>query len=122
MPRDAVAVTALASNAGTAEPAGTTITPANGANIANIGDASRIVVRVTNTNGTQRTVTFKAGANPPAVRSGIGDLAVTVPASTGVRLIVLETARFLKADGSIDVDFETSMAGVIQVLQIPKAV
>lgn len=122
MPRDAVVVTDLAANAGVAEPAGTTIAPANGANIADIGDTGRIVIRVTNTNGTERTVTIKAGANPPAVREGIGDLAVAVPATTGVRYITIESARFLQADGSINVDFETSMAGVIQVLRTPKAV
>lgn len=122
MPRDAVTVTDLAANAGTSEPAGTTITPANGANIANFGEGDSVVVRVTNTNGTDRTVTIKAGVNPPAVREGLGDLAVVVPASTGVKYLVLETARFCKADGSIDVDFETSMAGKICALRIPKAV
>jgi hypothetical protein len=122
MARDAVAITPLASGAGTTNPAGTAITPANGANIPNTGDTSRLVVRVTNTNGTQRTVTFKAGASPPAVRSGLGDLAVVVPATTGDKLVVLESARFAKADGSIDVDFEASMAGVISAVRIPKGV
>ena len=120
MPRDAVAITDLASGAGTTQPAGTAIAPANGANIAGVKDTSRLVVRVTNTNGTQRTVTFKAGANPPAVRAGVGDLAVVVPATTGDKLVVLESARFVKADGSIDVDFEASMAGIISVVRVPK--
>lgn len=122
MARDAVAVTALAANAGVTQPAGTAIAPANGANIPNVGNTGRLVIRVTNTNGTQRTVTFKAGPNPPSVREGLGDLAVVVPATTGDKLITLESARFVKADGSIDVDFEASMAGVISVVRIPKAV
>ena len=122
MARDAVTVTDLVSGAGTTNPAGTTITPANGANIAGVKDSSRVVVRVTNTNGTNRVVTFKAGDNPPAVRKGLGDLAVTVPATTGDKLIVLESARFVKADGSIDVDFGASMAGVISAVRIPREV
>lgn len=122
MPRDAVVITPLTSGAGTTNPAGTAITPGNGANIPNVGDTSRLVVRVTNTNGTQRTVTFKAGANPPAARQGLGDLAVVVPATIGDKLIMLESARFAKADGSIDVDFEAAMAGVVSAVRIPKAV
>ena len=122
MARDAVTVTDLVSGAGTTNPAGTTINTTNNANIAGIKDSSRVVVRVTNTNGTDRVVTFQAGANPPAVRKGLGDLAVTVPATTGDKLIVLESARFVKADGSIDVDFGASMAGVISAVRIPREV
>lgn len=120
MPRDAVTITSLSSGTAVAPPAGTTIVPANGANIAAVGDTSRLLIRVTNTNGTQRTVTFKAGDNPPALRSGLGDLAVVVPATTGERLVVLESARFVQSDGSIDVDFEASMAGVVSAVRLPK--
>lgn len=120
MPRDAVTITSLTSGTAVAQPAGTTITPANGANIPNVGDSSRVLIRVTNTNGSDRVVTFKAGTNPPALRAGVGDLAVTVPATTGERLVVLESARFVKADGSIDVDFGASMAGIISAVRLPK--
>lgn len=122
MARDAVAITALSANAGVANPAGTTINVTNGANIAGVGDTSRLIVRVTNTDASDRVVTFKAGANPPAVRTGLGDLAVTVAATSGDQLIVLESARFVKADGSIDVDFAASFAGKISALRQPKAV
>lgn len=121
MPRDAVAITDVPANAGTAQPAGTAIAPANGANIAGAKDTSRLLVRVTNTNASPRTVTFKAGTgNPPAARKGIGDLAVQLPATTGDRLFLLESARFVKSDGSIDVDFEASMAGIISAVRLPK--
>lgn len=120
MARDAVAITALTSGAGTAQPAGTAITPANGANIAAVGDASRLVVRVTNTAAANKDVTFKAGGNPPALRSGLGDLTVTVPATTGDSLVVLESARFVKADGSIDVDFAAGHTGVLSAVRLPK--
>ena len=121
MARDAVTVTALTSNAINTNPAGTSINPTNGANIAGVGNTNRLLVRVTNTNGTNRVVTFKAGANPPAARKGLGDLAITVPATTGDVLVVLESSRFVKADGSIDVDFGASMAGIISAVRLPKA-
>lgn len=122
MARDAVSVTDLTSGAGTTTPAGVAISPTNGANITAVKDTNRVVVRVTNTNGTDRVVTFKAGANPPAIRKGLGDLALTVPATTGDVLVVLESARFVKADGSIDVDFGASMAGKISAVRIPREV
>lgn len=122
MPRDAVAITDLSANAGVSAPAGTAISPTNGANLANYGDGDRVVVRVTNTNGTDRTVTVKEGVNPPSVRAGLGDLAVVVPATSGVKYLVLETARFQQADGSINIDFEASMAGNISAIRTPKAV
>ena len=121
MPRDVVAVTALASGAATATPAGVTINTTNGATLAAIGDGSRVVVRVTNTHTSDHIITFKAGVNPPALRRGLGDLAETVVKETDV-LFVLETARFAQADGTILVDYATGFTGKISVLKIPKAV
>lgn len=119
MARDAVTVSALTQNALNTNPAGTSISPTNGANIAGPLD-SRILVRITNTNGTNRVATFKAGADRPAGRSSLGDLAITVPATTGDVLVPIETARFLQTDGSINVDFGASMAGIISVVRVPK--
>src|ERR1051326_5410912 len=107
MTRDAVTITALTLNAGVTTPAGVTISPTNGANIAAPTRARKMVVRVTNTiTNATHTVTIKAGANPPAGRAGIGDLSVAIPQSDE-RLIVLEHARFVQADGTINVDFST---------------
>jgi hypothetical protein len=121
MPRDAVAITDLPTGVGTATPAGTTVVQANGANIAAIKDAARLVVRLTQTSGAPVVATFKAGVNPPAVRKGIGDLAVSVPATTGDVMVTLESARFLQADGSINVDFAAGYVGKISVMRVPKA-
>lgn len=120
MPRDIVAITALTPDAGTAQPAGTAINVTNGAVINGIGDSKRVVVRVQNTNAGAKIVTFKAGVNPPSSRKGLGDLAVSVPATTGDRLFVLESSRFLQADGSIQVDFEAAMTGFVSAVRVPK--
>lgn len=119
MPRDAIAITDLAVGAGTAQPAGTTINVTNGGNIAAAGDTSKLILRVTNTAGVSKNVTIKAGASPPAVRNGLGDLVVAVP-TVSERLIVLESARHTKADGSIDIDYEAAMAGVASVVRVPR--
>lgn len=121
MARDAVTITPAVSGAGTTNPAGTTISVANGAIINDGGDTNRLLVRVTNTDGSPRAVTFKAGTTePPAVRKGLGDLVVSVPATTGDLLFVLESARFVQPDGSILVDFAASSRGIISAVRLPK--
>lgn len=120
MPRDIVAITALTPDAGTAQPAGTAINVTNGAVINGAGDTKRLLVRVQNTVASAKNVTFRAGVNPPSSRKGIGDLVVQVPATTGDRLFVLESARFVQADGSIQVDFEAAMTGFVSAVRLPK--
>lgn len=120
MARDAVTVTTLASGVASTTPAGTAINTTNGAIIAGAGDTSRLLIRITNTNGTNRVATIKAGVNPPAIRQGIGDLAITVPATTGDVSLVVESARFVQADGSLWADFAASMAGIISATRLPK--
>lgn len=119
MARDTVTVTALTQNAGTTNPVGTTITPANDAEIDGTL-AERMLIRVTNTHGTAHPVVIKAGVNPPAFRSGLGDLSVTVPLTSGDVLIPIESARFMQADGKIHIDFETDHAGKISAIALPK--
>jgi hypothetical protein len=46
------------------------------------------------------TCTFTAGDKPPAIRAGLGTLAVTM-AADDVKYIVVEQARFLQSDGTI---------------------
>lgn len=121
MARDSVAITALALDGGVAEPSGTTIVPANGAAIAAGGNTRKLVIRVTNTHGSDHTVTVKAGANPPAFRQGLGDASVTVAATTGVQYLTVESARFIQSDGSIHLDFDTGMTGKVMAFRLPDA-
>lgn len=116
MPRDSVTITTPALNAGTDTPAGTTINTTNGAVIAAGGRTRKMLLRITNTNGSDRVATVKAGVGP---RAGIGDLAITVPATTGDVLVPVESARFGQANGDIYVDFAASMAGKISALRLP---
>lgn len=119
MARTSVPLSTLTLNGSTATPAGTTADQPNGHTIPVAGRPQRVIVRLTNTNGTNRVATFKAGVNPPAFRQSLGDLAVTVPATTGDVFVVLESARFVQADGSIWLDLAASFAGTVTAIAMP---
>lgn len=120
MPRTAVPYSSLVANSNLTDPAGTTIDQANGMYIA-ASKPELTLLRVANTNGTQRVVTIKAGDNPPALAAGQGDLAVTVAATTGVQWIgPFESGRFLQADGTLEIDFAASFAGTITAFRVPR--
>lgn len=120
MARTVVPYSTLVANSNLTDPAGTTIDQANGMYIA----ASRpelTLLRVANTNGSNRVVTIKAGDSPPALAQGLGDLAVTVAATTGVQWIgPFESGRFIQGDGTIEIDFAASFAGTITAFKVPR--
>ncbi|HEY4429232.1 MAG TPA: hypothetical protein VGN08_13600 [Solirubrobacteraceae bacterium] len=121
MPRDVTTPTPLVLAAATNTPAGTAITPSNGGTIAGANDGSHLVLRITNTSGSERPVTIKAGVNPPAVRAGLGSLVVNVPATTGDVTFMVESTRHCQADGSVLVDYETGHVGKLICVLITKA-
>lgn len=120
MARDAVEINNLILNDGLAEAVGTTIVVANGAYVDCKGDTQGLWLVVKNTNGSERNVTIKAGDNPPALLAGQGDLVEPVAATSGVKLICLESARFVQSDGTIHIDFGASMAGTVQAYRLPQ--
>ena len=120
MARTAVPYSNLVANSNLAQPAGTTIDQSNGMYIA-AARPELTILRVANTNGTDRVVTIKAGDNPPALAAGQGDLAVTVAATSGVQFIgPFESGRFIQADGTMEIDFAASFAGTITALKVPR--
>lgn len=91
------------------------------------GATGRLLIEVTNgdaVNGLD--VTIIHGANPPAVREGIGNLEVAIPASGVVYIGPLEGARFLQNNGTLQVGFATdggaNAAATVRVARLPKAV
>jgi len=86
------------------------------------GILNRIFFRVTmDANGSAKTLTFKAGDDPPAVRNGLGDYAVAIAASTTRYLGPFESARFVQNDGTILLDIESSGDGTIEAYLVPIA-
>lgn len=119
MPRTAVPVTALVPNAGVATGVGTDVDPANDHVVTPPAKFERVFLRVTNTHAAPHDVTVVAGANPPALSAGQGNVAVTVPATSGDMLIgPLESARFMQADGTLHVDIEADHAGKIWAIGV----
>ncbi len=118
MARTAVPITSLPANAGTAGAAGTAADPTNGHLIAAGGLTRRLLLVVKNTAAGAKNATLKAGVNPPAFRAGVGDLVVSVPATTGVRYIVVEAARFAQANGDINLDLEAGTTGTVEAYRL----
>lgn len=116
MARDAVSITGIVLNDGVARPAGTAITPANGAEI-DAGYTDNLLIEVRNTAAAEYDVTIRTGVGPLAA---LGDLVVPVPATSGVKLIAVDSARFVQADGKIHLDFEALMAGTVAAYRLPK--
>jgi len=124
MARTAVVPRALVKNSNLIGTSGATTIDStlvsNGVTIAN-AKPEKLLIRVTNTEGSTNTVTVKAGDNPPALRAGQGDLVVTVAATTGVQYIgPLESDKYLQADGSLEIDLETGMTGSLDALYMPR--
>lgn len=122
MARTAVPYSPLVPNSNLADPAGTTLDATNDHVIA-AARPEQTVLRVTNTSGADRIVTIKAGDYPPAWAAGLGDLAVTVAATTGVQWIgPFESGRFLQNNGTLEIDVVASHTGTITAFLVPLAV
>jgi len=122
MARTAVTVTTLTANTGVTEPAGTTADPTNDHVVTGV-PCEELILRFANTNGSDRVATIVAGDSPPALSAGQGNLAVTVPATTGVVWVgPLESARFVQSDGSVNIDLAASFAGTVTAYRVPRNV
>jgi hypothetical protein len=132
MARTNLPTTALAANSSIADPAGTAIDQANGMNIVlasnavpSAPSADRLMLRIANSVAAAHNAFIRAGGgvgagNPPAFRSALGDLTVALPASSTKWAGPFDLARFVQADGSINVDFDASTAGTITAFLMPK--
>ena len=106
MARTALAVTDVTSDA-FVTPAYTAVDNTNGNYIANFGKGT-LILDFKNTNAAARTVTIKAGVGGDAGaawRAGGGDLAVSVPLTSGNKKVVIrDSARFAQANGQLYID------------------
>lgn len=110
------------SRAGAATNAGTVADPTNDhvVDLAGI-PLEEIVLRFTNTNGSDRVATIVAGDSPPALSAGQGNLDITVPATSGDMTVAgLESARYLQSDGTLHIDLAASYAGAVRAFRVPR--
>lgn len=117
MPRTALPQTTVY-NTGAA-PTATAIDPTNHHVIASSATPSEeLLIIVNNTTVSTKTVTLKAGTNPPALSAGQGDIVVTCTASTNGIPLRVESARFMQSDGTVNLDIAASMTGTISVYKV----
>lgn len=127
MARTAIPVTALVVNASTAIST-TVIDQANGMNLAlkstaipAKAESENLVLVVDNTAAGAHNFILRAGAsNPPAFRTDLGDLTISVGATTTVYIGPFDWARFCQTDGSLNIDFDAGTTGTIQALLVPR--
>jgi hypothetical protein len=117
MARTAVPYSNAVINSKIADPAGTAITAGagNGGQIAG-AFAEQTLLRVVGT--TAGNLTVKAGAYPPAIAAGQGDLVLAVPANSTIWVGPLESGRFNQADGSLV--FESDQAFTVTAFKVPR--
>ena len=126
MARTNLPVTNLVVNAKTAIST-TNIDQANGMNLAlassaipSAANTDKLVLVVDNTAAGAHNFILRAGAsNPPAFRAGLGDLTISVGATTTVYIGPFDYARFVQSDGSLNIDFDAGTTGTIQALLVP---
>jgi hypothetical protein len=123
MPRDAAAITALALDANTAAATALAINATNHVVINAAANTRKLLIELTNTTAAEKVMTIKAPtANPDALRAGRGDLAITFAAGNTtpqVKYVLIESARFAQADGSINIDVAASTTGSVRVYRLP---
>jgi hypothetical protein len=108
----------LVPNGSVADGVGTTLDVTNGM-VVEDADPEHLIIRASNTDDdTNLNVVIKAGDYPPALAAGQGDLTVTVAFGT-VRTIIVESGRFLRKDGSVQID-ATVNTGKIWVFRRPR--
>lgn len=118
-----ITVTACVLNGSVAQPAAQTIDTDGIVPITVGGPSDRMIIEVVNSAAQILIVKAKSGANPPSLAAN-GDMAVSVAASTGKVIIgPFESARFMQADGKINIDFKSgsgSPNAAIRCYRLPK--
>lgn len=119
-----LAIAALATNGSIDRQAAQNIDTNGTVPMPNASPTDRLFIEAANTAAQPLDLTVKAGVNPPALAAR--DLVVTIPATTGFKLIgPFESGRFLKADGSIDVQFQAASGSptlAVRVYRLPKQI
>lgn len=118
MARTDVPIIDAARNAVTAA-APTTADATNGHKVQVDGGTRRVVLVVKQTAATAKTVTVKAGANPPAWATD-ADLVSSAVAQNSTVAITVESAQFEQSNGDINVDLQAGFTGEISAIRIPK--
>lgn len=124
MARTAVTINTVTQNTALSNPTETAIDATN-SHVLSPGSTplEEIFLRIVNTTASTKTVTVKAGVNPPALAAGQGDLVVSLTAGNvtpQVAIVQLESGRFLQSDGTVNVDIAASTTGTITAFRVAR--
>lgn len=85
------------------------------------GPLEELAILISNTAGAPKAVTFVSSLVPPADAGGIGNLTITLDATTGAQLApVLSSARFMEHNGTLRITVDAGMTGYILPIQMPR--
>lgn len=85
------------------------------------GPLEEMAILIWNTEGSTNAVTFKASSDPSSQSRGVGDTTITLAATTGAQLApVLESARFIQHDGTLQITFEAGTTGYVLPIQMKR--
>lgn len=118
----AIPITALTQNAAVANPAGTAIVAANTHTITPTKGTRKLLLRLTNTTASTKVFTVTAGDKPAAGSAGQGvlDISLTDGSTTPqVTWVTVESARFLKSNGTVVITVASGTTGNIAAFQMP---
>ena len=124
MARTELTPVVLTANTVVADPAGTNLDATNSHVFTATHPTDEYVIRVKNTTASTKTVTLKAGDNPPADSAGQGDLVLSLTDGSSTATVKwfgpFTSSRFLQNDGTVNIDVAASMTGAITVFRIPR--
>ena len=124
MARTALTPVVLTANTVVADPAGTALDATDDHVFTASYPTDEYVIRVVNTTASTKTVTLKAGDNPPADAAGQGDLVLSCGAGDSTPVVKwigpFTSSRFLQNDGTVNLDVAASMTGTITIFRIPR--
>jgi hypothetical protein len=118
----AIPITAMVQNTAVANPAGTAIVAANTHTITPTKGTRKLLLRLTNTTAATKILTVTAGDKPVAGSSGQGvlDVSLTDGSTTPqIAWVTIESARFMKSNGTIVITVAAATTGNIAAYQMP---
>jgi hypothetical protein len=118
--RAAITTDLLVLNAGSVFRAGGTADANAGHEVA-FGKSRRLIIAIHQGTSTAGTWTFQSGDRDLAApKGGQGDLVIT-PGASEVQLVVVESARFMQADGKLYVDCNSlaALGSTISAVRLP---
>jgi hypothetical protein len=121
MARTNIPVVSSTTNAGVQETAGTAIDQANGMKVS-AKRFNKLQLVILYTTAPASNTILRAGANPPGLEAGQGDLTVTGATGAGNRMFIgpFVGGRFAQANGDLNVDFASTTAGTIWAYELAR--